>query len=83
MKFKKEKVEDLMNPGSAVAVYTKEQESPDGVGFTLRADSMGVRMFGPLTFGSDEDLQDFAKALSDAWKDHILFSRAIKSKLII
>lgn len=78
MKFKKTKKDDLMAPGQ---VYV-EHKLEDGE-FILKASLSGVGMSGPLTLASDDDLQDFARALSDAWKDHMLLKRAVVKSLYV
>jgi len=86
MKFQKTKIDDLLSPGSVTIVYKKdrdETDQKDGFDFEIRARSMGVEMFGPLSFRNDDDLQDFARALSSAWTDHLKLSRELKKSLVV
>ena len=78
-KFQKKKLDDLARPGQAVMVYTAESADE----CKMRANSAGVVLEGTLTFLHHDDLQDFAKALSDAWKDHLTFRKALNKSLYV
>mgnify|MGYP000876486526 FL=1 len=86
MKFQRSKIENLLKPGSTIWLHKKERDETDqkdGFDFEIRASSMSVEMFGPLTFRNDDDLQDFARALSNAWTDHLKLSRELKKSLVV
>lgn len=78
MKFKKTKKDDLMNPGQVYVEHKLEETD-----FSMKASLAGVEMSGTLIFCSDDDLQDFARGLSDAWKDHLLLKRAVAKSLYV
>ena len=78
-KFLKQKQDDLARPGHAVIVYTEESHGS----CKMRANSAGVVLEGTLEFSDHDDLQDFAKALSDAWKDHLTFRKALNKSLYV
>jgi len=86
MQFQKSKIDDLLHPNNAIVVLKKvrdETDQKDGYDFEMRASISGVEMFGPLTFKSDEDLQDFARGLSDAWKAHKQMQQELKKSIVL
>jgi hypothetical protein len=73
MKFKREKVENLM--GEPEVHYTEEpkpdQQDTPYPPLMLTATKRGVFVSGNSTWIEDmTDLQSFAKAMSEAWTDH-------------
>ena len=76
MKFEKKKVDRLDQPGQVKIVYTCEK-------FTMTADSMGVSFSGesPALTNQDE-LQNFALFVSEAWKDHAKLKKAVTSAIL-
>jgi hypothetical protein len=74
MKFKREKVPNLM--GEAEVRFTEEpkedQQDAPYPPLQITASKRGVFLSGNSTWieGMD-DLQSFAKAMSDAWRDHV------------
>lgn len=86
MQFQKNKIEDLLHANKAIIVFKKvrdETDQKDGYDFEMRASISGVEMFGPLTFKTEDDLQDFAKGLSDAWKAHKQMQQELKKSLVL
>lgn len=76
MKFEKKKMEKLEAPGQVKVVYTCEE-------FTMTADSLGVHFSGKSPVLSTQDeLQNFALFVSEAWKDHDKLKRAAKSAIL-
>lgn len=74
MKFTKEKIDDLERPGKAKIV-----RSYVGGGFDIAANIEGVVLSGiSPALDSYGELNDFAKALSDAYKDHL----TLKPKIV-
>ena len=54
-----------------VAVRTESNEnSITELGFFIEAGRAGVEMSGKFTISDFKDLQPFAKAVSDAWREH-------------
>lgn len=65
MRFKKEKLDDLENPGSAKIVREEYDQT-----FKIISNRQGVTLDGTLYLSCQEDLEILAKEISGAWKDH-------------
>lgn len=79
MKFSKEKVSALS--GETEVRYTQIVESNDKPfpPFQLVASKSGIRASGKLdTISSMEELEAFAKVVSDTWTSHILLKPKIE-----
>ncbi len=68
MKF--EKVDHKRFDGTKVIRYQAKGDDGTDLGLSLEATFQGVVMKGDLTFEQYEQLEPFAKAFTDAWKDH-------------
>lgn len=79
MKFTKSKFEDMLHPGQVKVRYITE----DFPTFSMTCTGMGVEISGTLSARSNDELQDFAKGLSDAWKDHLKLSFELKKSLAL
>ncbi len=67
MKFTKEKRSHLLGHTEVVFTEVSEKEKP----FTMTADQTGVHFQGfSTTIENRGQLDEFAKALSDAWEAH-------------
>jgi hypothetical protein len=72
MKFERKKI-------SALTGNTEVHFSLDSSDFKIIADQSGIRLRGESpTLYENEELQSFAKAVSDAFKDHL----KLKPKLV-
>jgi hypothetical protein len=69
-KFTRTKYSSL--EGHTVVAHTSPDEQ-----FQLKADKAGLTLNGMFCIESEEDLQEFAKVMSDAWSDR----RKLKVKL--
>jgi len=65
-KFKAEKTPDLLSPKDAVIFIRSEDDEVE-----FRCSKQCVKFSGNLSFSSRQDLEDFAKLVSDAWKFHL------------
>lgn len=79
MKFNRHK-KDHLTLGDVVEHELAVPDLPDAYPpvFSLLASREGVLVRGAIKFESNADLQAFAKALSDAWKDHL----SLKPKIV-
>lgn len=78
MKFKKEKVFPLT--GTIEFHFTEESTWGKDDAFVIKADAQGIRFEGKSpVMESTEDLQVFAKAVTDAYKSHSI----LKPKLTL
>lgn len=50
-------------------------------GFSIEASGVGIKVKGEMTITMREDLQPFAKAVADAWKDHVAFRPKLNTNL--
>lgn len=69
MKFEKKKVDGLNGP---VMIFSLTAATDDPMGFEIWADKRGIQLRGyspPLE--GESDLQDLAKVVSDAWREHL------------
>lgn len=62
-KFVKTKYDSL--DGKVICAYTTEDSS-----FSMRASKAGVTFEGKLAIENQQELQQFAKLMSDVWVDH-------------
>jgi hypothetical protein len=80
MKFKREKVADLLEGKGAWVIFTEEADAGPGQDkpFRIIAGSRGVWFDGCSNILENQaDLESLAKTISLAWKEH----RALKPKL--
>ncbi len=69
MTFKRSKFSALID-GLTTVTYVEQVGTDDE--FTITVNQKGMRIRGHLvaTITSEKDLQDFARLISDCWKDH-------------
>ena len=61
----------FMRIQGAMGMVRYEQQGVQGQGMLIDAGTSGIHLCGPLTLVTPQDLNAFAKAISDAYKDHM------------
>lgn len=74
MKFLRTKFDSL--DGKTVVALTSEDDK-----FQLKASRSGVMINGELEIEGMQELDQFAKLLSDAWKEHLRLKPKLQSSL--
>lgn len=71
--FKREKYSSL----SGMTTVRLEQITGHPYPFKICCDSAGINFDGILCIESQSELQDFARLIGDAWKEHLLLAPKI------
>lgn len=81
--FTREKFTSILTAETTIRYVSEDDGSlSDDPAFTLEVDKKGLRIFGKCPeITTQNDLQDFARLISDMWREHLTLAPKITQNL--